>query len=90
MEQDEVEECKDIVALAAIYQVLSAGVLLMVDEKDSTKKAWETLKTMHVGVEPVKEAKVQTLRSHFEAIRMKDGAVDDFPMKLTSIVTSKT
>ncbi|XP_047322533.1 uncharacterized protein LOC124926366 [Impatiens glandulifera] len=74
--------------LATIYQALPEDVLLMVAEKDSAKEAWETLKTMHVGVERVKEAKVQTLRTHFEAIRMKDGeTVDDFAMKLTSIVT---
>ncbi|XP_047309535.1 uncharacterized protein LOC124912946 [Impatiens glandulifera] len=75
-------------ALAAIYQALPEDVLLMVAEKDSAKEAWETLKTMHVVVERVKEAKVQTLRTHFEATRMKDGeTVDDFSMKLTSIVT---
>ncbi|XP_020585663.1 uncharacterized protein LOC110028241 [Phalaenopsis equestris] len=88
VEQDEVEERKDRMALVAIYQALPEDVLLMVAEKDSAKQAWETLKTMHVGVERVKEAKVQTLRTHFEAIRMKDGeTVDDFAMKLTSIVT---
>ena len=43
---------------------------------------------MHVSVEQVKEAKVQTLKSEFEAIRRKDGeSIDDFFMKLTTIVT---
>ena len=43
---------------------------------------------MHVGVEQVKETKVQTLRSDFEAIHMKDGKlVDDFAMQLTTIIT---
>ena len=57
-------------------------------EKDSTKATWETLQTMHVGVDHVKEAKVQTLKSEFEAIHMKDGeSIDDFAMKLTTIVS---
>ena len=44
---------------------------------------------MHEGVERVKEEKMQTLKSEFKAIRMKDGeSIDDFAMKLTTIVSS--
>ena len=75
-------------ALAAIYQAVSEDVLLMLAKKGLAKAAWETLQTMHVGVECVKEAKVQTLRSEFEAIPMKDGeSIEDFAMKLTTIVS---
>ena len=43
---------------------------------------------MHVGEKRVKEAKVQTLKSEFEAIRMKDGEpIDDFAINLTTIVS---
>ena len=43
---------------------------------------------MHMGVDRVKEAKVQTLRSDFEVIRMKDGeSVDDFFFFFNIIVT---
>ena len=50
--------------------------------------AWEMLQIMHVDTECVKEAKVQTLKSEFEAIRMKDGeSIDDFAMKLTIIIS---
>ncbi|XP_047331426.1 FCS-Like Zinc finger 8-like [Impatiens glandulifera] len=52
---DEVDERKDRMALATIYQALPDDVLLMVAEKDSAKLTWETLKAMHVGVERVKE-----------------------------------
>ena len=73
---------KDRMALVAICQAVSKDILLML-------AAWETLQTMHVGVERVKEAKVQTLKSEFEAIRMKDGeSIDDFAMKLTMIVSN--
>ncbi|GJX92620.1 zinc finger, CCHC-type containing protein [Tanacetum coccineum] len=40
----------------------------MLSDKDTTKEAWATLRTMHMGAEPVKEAKVQTLRSDFKVI----------------------
>ena len=79
VQNEEVDERKDRMALAAIYQVIPEDVLLMLAEKDTTKQAWETLKTMHMGADRVKEAKVQTLRSDFEVIRMKDGeSVDGF------------
>ena len=42
---------------------------------------------MYTGANRVKEAKVQTLRSDLEVIRMKFGElVDDFYMRLNTIV----
>ncbi|XP_047331197.1 uncharacterized protein LOC124934729 [Impatiens glandulifera] len=69
---EDVDERMDRMALAAIYQALPEDVLLLVAEKDSAKLAWETLKTMHVGVERVNE---------------NGESVDDFAMKLTSNLT---
>ncbi|CAH9074982.1 unnamed protein product [Cuscuta epithymum] len=81
------DERKNMTALALIYQAIPEDILLMLADKDSAKEAWEALKTMHIGDERVKEAKVQTLRSEFEALSMKEGeSVDDFAMKLTKIV----
>ncbi|XP_047314341.1 uncharacterized protein LOC124918178 [Impatiens glandulifera] len=85
---DNDDEWMDRIALDSIYQALPQNVLLMVTENDSTKLALEMLKIMHVGVERVMEAKVKTLKTQFEAIRMKNGElVDDLSMKLISIVT---
>ena len=47
----------------------------MFAEKDSTKAAWETQQTMHMGVEWIKEAKVQILMGDFKAICMKDSTL---------------
>jgi len=69
----DVEERKDRMTLAAIFQAILKDVLVLLAEKDSIKTAWKTLQTIYVGVERVKEANVQTLKSEFEAIRMKDG-----------------
>ena len=88
IEHGDVKERKDRMTLTALYQAVSEDVLLMLAKKVSAKAAWETLQTMHVGVECVKKAKVQTLKSEFEAIRMKDGElIDDFAMNLTTIVS---
>ena len=85
---DDVEKHKERMTLTAIYQVVPKDVLIMLAEKDSTKAAWETLQTMHVSVECVKEENVHTLKSDFEAIYMKDSdSIDDFSMKLTTIVS---
>ena len=43
---------------------------------------------MHVGVERVKEANVQTLKTEFKPISMKESeSIDEFSMKLTTIVS---
>lgn len=60
----------------------------MLAEKDLAMIVWEMLKTMHVGVEHVKEAKLRTLKSEFEDIPMKDSeSIEDFSMKLMTIVS---
>ena len=74
--------------LAAIYQAVLEDVLLILAEKDSSKNVWKTLQKMYISVEWVKEAKVQTLKSEFETIRIKkDESIDDITIKLTTIIT---
>ncbi|KAL4590518.1 hypothetical protein LXL04_003450 [Taraxacum kok-saghyz] len=43
VQNSEVDERKDRIALAAIYQAIPEDVLLMLVEKDTAKEAWETL-----------------------------------------------
>lgn len=88
IDSKDVDERKDQMALAAIYHGIPEETLLLIAEKETAKEAWEMLKTMHMGVERVMEAKVQTLKTELDALRMKDGeSIDDFAMKLTSIVS---
>lgn len=55
--------------------------------KDSAKEAWETLRTMRMGSERVREAKAQTRCREFEEIRFRDGeSIEDFSLRLTAIV----
>ena len=84
-----VDERKDRVALAVIYQGLPEDILLSVADKKTAKEAWTALKTMCLGAERVKKAKVQTLKGEFEIMQMKDNeTLDDFCMKLSGIVTN--
>lgn len=88
-EKPTVEEKTDKMALAAIYQGIPEEILLSVADKTSAKEAWEAVKTMCLGADKVKKAKIQTLKAEFEFLNMKDTEqVEDFAMKLNGIVTN--
>lgn len=72
MHGDEIEEHKDGMTLVVAYQAVLEDIILLLAKKDLIKVAWEMLQIMCTGVEQVREAKV-TLKSDFEAIRMKGG-----------------
>lgn len=84
-----VEEKTDKVAMAMLYQGLPEDMLLSIAEKGTSKEAWEALKTMCQGGDRVKKAKVQTLRTEFESMSMKDSEqLDEFYLKLNGLVTN--
>lgn len=42
---------------------------------------------MHIGAESVKDAKIQTLKTEFEGLHMKESEmIDDFAARLTTVV----
>jgi hypothetical protein len=62
-------------AMAAIYQGIQEDMLFLVYGKET----WEALKIMHMGAERVKDAKVQTLKTEFEGLRMNETeSIDSF------------
>lgn len=84
-----IEEKTDKVAMAMIYQGILEDVLLSLAEKKSAKDVWEAIKTLCQGADRVKKAKIQTLKSEFEGLCMKDSeSVDDFHMRLNGLVTN--
>ena len=66
------ERKKDKMALACIYQAVPEDVLLQLVKKKTAKEAWESLKTRFLGADRVQKTRIQTLRSEFEALRMKE------------------
>lgn len=83
------EERVDKIALAMIYQSVPEDILLSISEKKKAKYAWEALRTMSQGADRAKAAKVQILKSEFEALSMKDTKeLDDFCLKLNGLVTN--
>jgi hypothetical protein len=73
-------------ALEAIYQGMPEDMLFLVYRKEMAKETWEALKIMHMGAERVKDTKVQTLRTEFEGLRMKESEpIDNFESRLTTM-----
>ena len=73
---------------AYLYQALPEDMILQVASCKSAKEIWEELQTRHIGVDRVQKARLQTLKTEFEMLKMKeDDSIDVFSAKLNSIVT---
>lgn len=84
-----VDERNDKVAMAMMYLGLPEDVLLSVAQKKTAKDIWEAVKVFCQGSDKVKAARIQTLKSEFEAISMKENEqVYDFYMKMNGLVTN--
>ncbi|KAL8155672.1 uncharacterized protein LOC141692923 [Apium graveolens] len=84
-----VDDKVDKVALDMLYQGLPEEMILSIAEKGTAKEAWIALKTMCQGADRAKKVKVQTLRTEFESLVMKDNEqIDEFYLKLNGLVTN--
>ncbi|GJT56344.1 zinc finger, CCHC-type containing protein [Tanacetum coccineum] len=78
---------KDKTAMAFLYQALPEEQLLQITKHKTAKAIWDALKTRHMGEERVQQARLQTLKSEFEMLHMKeDETIDAFTTKLTTLV----
>lgn len=83
------EEKIDKRALAVLYQSIPDDVLLSLAGKKTAKDAWKAIKVLSQGSDKVKQAKAQTLRSEFEALKMKETErIEDFSMRLNGLATN--
>ncbi|KAD5317806.1 hypothetical protein E3N88_17752 [Mikania micrantha] len=84
----DVEPRKDNSAIVYLYQSLPEDLVLQVAHCTRAKEIWDAIKTRHLGVERVMEARLQTLKAEFEAARMKESEkIDDFAAKLSGIAS---
>ncbi|XP_023765562.1 uncharacterized protein LOC111914053 [Lactuca sativa] len=67
-----VGEKKSKLACAFIFQAIPEDIPMQVAKKKTAREVWESLKTRFVGAERVQKARLHTLKSEFEALRMKD------------------
>jgi hypothetical protein len=58
----------------------------LIAEKKTSAEAWETIKTNRLGDDRIKDVRVQTLKSEFDRLQMKDTeSVDDFALRMKTI-----
>ncbi|KAJ0511350.1 hypothetical protein HanIR_Chr11g0551001 [Helianthus annuus] len=83
-----VDENKDSIATALLFQALPEELTLQIGNSDSAKEMWETVKSHNQGADRVKEARLQTLMSEFEALKMKEpSTVADFAGKISGMAS---
>nr|GEW44665.1 zinc finger, CCHC-type [Tanacetum cinerariifolium] len=86
-EKTEADNKKDKTAIAFLYQALPEEQLLQIIKYKTAKAIWDALKIRHIGEERVQQARLQTLKSDFEMLHMKeDETINTFPGKLTTLV----
>ncbi|GKC26113.1 zinc finger, CCHC-type containing protein, partial [Tanacetum coccineum] len=87
LESTQADNKKDKTAIAFLYQALPEEQLLQITKHKTAKAIWNALKTRHIGEERVQQARLQTLKSDFELLHMKeDETIDTFTGKLTTLV----
>ncbi|KAD5508936.1 hypothetical protein E3N88_16639 [Mikania micrantha] len=82
-----VDAKKNDMAVALLYQAIrrtsSTGVSM-----SNAKQIWEALKVRFVGVDRVREARLQTLQSKLESMKMSDSeGIDEFASRLSHLVS---
>ncbi|WP_203255426.1 retrotransposon gag domain-containing protein, partial [Klebsiella pneumoniae] len=79
---------KNKLAKATIFNVIPEDILFLVSKKESAHEVWEALKTMFLGADRVKSARVQTLKEEFDALKMRSTeSIDDYAIKVGALVS---
>ncbi|XP_076892304.1 uncharacterized protein LOC143544005 [Bidens hawaiensis] len=69
----------------------SGGISLQVSQYKNAREIWAALKAQFVGAELVQKARLLTLKSEFEKLKMaEDKTVDQFAGKITGMVSKAT
>ena len=85
-EDDDKNDDKNDMATALLFQAIPEALVLQVGELDTAKKVWDAIKARYVGAERVREARLQTLMTEFDKLKMKETEkIDDFADKLSEI-----
>ncbi|XP_022020336.1 uncharacterized protein LOC110920431 [Helianthus annuus] len=81
------DEKKNKVARAVIFQALPEYILLQVTKNRSAKDIWEALRVRFLGADRVQKARFATLMREFEQLRMKEtDSIKNFAGKISGFV----
>lgn len=79
---------KNNIAIGLLFQAIPESLVLQVGERETSKEIWDAIKSRHLGADRVKEARLQTLISEFERVKMNDtDTIDNFAGKLSEIAS---
>lgn len=79
-------EEKNDLATALLFQSIPEALALQIKLLDTAKAVWEAIKARHVGAERVRAARLQTLMSDFDRLKMKEeDSINSFVDKLSEI-----
>ncbi|XP_022008363.2 uncharacterized protein LOC110907735 [Helianthus annuus] len=82
------DEEKNNMAVVLIFQSIPESMIMQIGDLDSPKAIWDAIKSSNIGADRVKEARLQTLATEFDNLRMKETeAIDDFAGKLSCIAS---
>ncbi|KAD6794630.1 hypothetical protein E3N88_05526 [Mikania micrantha] len=82
---------KNHMAIALLFQSVPEEQLLQIGNLTTAKEMWEALKSQHLGADRVREARLQTLMSDFEALKMKENStVDDFTIMISGLASKSS
>ena len=82
---------KNKTAMSFLFQVMEGNILLQVSQYKNARDIWAALKAQFVGAERVQKARLLTLKSEFEKLKMaEDETVDEFVGKITGMVSKAT
>jgi hypothetical protein len=88
IDADDAPERQERQAFGAILSSVPSEMVQLLAAKDNAKVAWDTIKTMRVGVDRVREARRQRLRREYENLTFKSGeVVEDFTLRISSFLT---
>ena len=77
---------KNNIAIGLLFQAIPESMILQVGEQETSKGIWDAVKARNVGADRVKEARLQTLMTEFDRIKMKDSdTIDCFSGKLSEM-----
>lgn len=78
---------KDQQALSLIHMCLDDNMFVKISNAATAKEAWEILKNSFKGKDKVIKVRVQTLRSEYEKLKMKESeSIEEFFTRTTTIV----
>jgi len=83
-----VEPHKNNMALDALTSAVPAEMASTLLGKETTRDAWDSIRTARIGDELVRKSTAQTVRREYEKLDFCDGeSVEDFALRLTAIVS---